>query len=108
MTIIHQTKYRIAKYFKKTERTRPTGITSINLPGYAGTIANELRDFVTKYKPSLRTPQGGGFNFGIPMTFFANGGFVDDLEIGMDDDYGMTQTDFDAMAQSDNVNQLCR
>ena len=63
---------------KKTERTRPTGITSINLPGYAGTIANELRDFVTKKTISNREQQGGGFNFGAqPMTFFANGGFVD-------------------------------
>ena len=58
----------------KTERTRPTGITSINLPGYAGTIANELRDFVTGkkgFQPFLEQLPGGGFNFGakIPMTF---------------------------------------
>jgi hypothetical protein len=72
---------------------RPTGITSINLPGYANTIVNELRNFVTKYKPSISVPQGGGIQFGITKTF-QDGGFVDDLE-GDPSDYGMTQDDFD-------------
>ena len=71
---------------------RPAGITSINLPGYANTIANELMNFVTKYKPSISIPQGGGIQFGITKTF-QDGGFVDDY--GDPSDYGMTQTDFD-------------
>jgi len=84
---------RLPSTLKRAQGTRPTGITSINLPGYAGTIANELMDFVTKYKPSISIPQGGGIQFGITKTF-EDGGFVDDLE-GDPSDYGMTQTDFD-------------
>jgi len=88
---------------------RSTGITSINLPGYAGTIVNELRDFVTGkkgFQPFVEQLPGGGFNLGakIPMSFFANGGFVDDSEIGMDDDSQLTQDDINTINQSDSIN----
>ena len=87
---------------------RPTGITAINLPGYAGRIANELKDFVTgkkSFQPFLEQLPGGGFNFGakIPMNFFANGGFVDDSEIGMEDDSQITQSDFDYLSSLNEV-----
>ena len=71
---------------------RSTGITSINLPGYAGEIARNLQNFVTNFSPSISMPEGGGIKIGgiIP---FQDGGFVDDY--GDPSDYGMTQEDFD-------------
>jgi len=100
---------RLPSTFKRAQGRRPTGITSINLPGYAGTIVNELKDFVTGkkgFQPFLEQLPGGGFNFGakIPMNFFANGGFVDDSEIGMDDDSQLTQDDINTINQSDSIN----
>jgi hypothetical protein len=91
--------------FKKAKTTRPTGITSINIPGYANTIVNELRDFVTKYKPSISVPEGGGIQFGITKSF-EDGGFVDAGAGGDEDDYisdAFSQSDFNQFGGQDNI-----
>jgi hypothetical protein len=79
----------------RAQGRRFTGITSINLPGYAGKIARNLENFVRGNKgvqPFFESLPGGGLIGGIIP--FQDGGFVDDLE-GDPSDYGMTQEDFD-------------
>ena len=81
-----------------TQSNKNTGIMNVANP-----TLQSLLDFINVNNIKIGTKKGGGFIEGaIP---FQNGGFVDDSEtgIGMEDDSQLTQADFDAMAQSDNV-----
>ena len=96
---------RLPSTFKRAQGRRPTGITSINLPGYAGKIARNLENFVRGNKgvqPFFESLPGGGLIGGIIP--FQDGGFVDDSEIGMDDDSQLTQDDINTINQSDSIN----